>query len=210
MGLRPLDLVWQRVETARSESVDALFDAVLYAAEAFLKTYAAAIIACLPDERDRHRYRLCHRLVRAAGIGEWDDALADVATGTASTHLLAGAGVLQRELTERQGRDSWIYDSTARLHKALAVVIPDIEPLATRIDGRRWFTLLVQFRNKTRGHGAPKSEDIARIVVDAEASLRLYMEKSALTSLPWSYVRRNLSGKYHVVPLSGTSNTFDH
>ncbi len=209
MGMRALDLIWQRVEASRSESIDALFDGLLYAAEAFLKTYAAAIIAGLPDDRDRHRYRLCHRLVRAAGIGEWDDALADVATGPASTHLLAGAGRLQRELTERESRDSWIYDSTARLHKALRVVIPDVESLPTRVDGRRWFTLLVQFRNKTRGHGAPRSEEIAKMVLDVEASLRLYMEKSALTALPWAYVRRNLSGKYHVVPLCGTSPGFE-
>lgn len=209
MGLHPLELAWQRVGAARSESVDALFDAVLYAAEAFLKTYAAALIAGIPDERDRHRYRLCHRLVRAASIGEWADALADVATGPASTHLLAGAGLLQKELTERQGRGSWVYDSTALLHKSLSVVLKDVEPLATRIDGRRWFTLLVQFRNKTRGHGATTSEDIVKIVGDIEASLRLYMEKSALTSLPWAYVRRNLSGKYHVVPLCGASQNFD-
>lgn len=117
MKLRALELVWQRVEVARSESVDAHYHALLYAAEAFLKTYAAAIIAGLPDERDRHRYRLCLRLVRAAGIGEWDDSLADLATGPGSTHVLAGAGILQRELTDRQGRDSWIYKSAALLHK---------------------------------------------------------------------------------------------
>ena len=189
MALRPLELVWQRIDAARAESTDALFNALLYAAEAFLKTYAAAILAGIPDERDRHRYRLCHRLVRAASIGEWDDVLGDVATGPASTHLLAGAGLLQKELTERQGRGSWVHDSTVLIHRALSVFIPDVEPLTTRVDGRRWFTLLVQFRNKTRGHGAPAPEDIVKTVGDFENSLRSYVEKSALSSLPWAYVR---------------------
>ncbi len=209
MALKPLDSVWARVDTARSESVDALFDALLYCAEAFLKTYAAAMIAGIPDERDRHRYRLCHRLVRAASIGEWDDVLGDAATGPASTHLLAGAGQLQRELTERQARGSWVYDATALLHRALSVVIPDCEPLPIRVDGRRWFSLFVQFRNKTRGHGATTPSEVARLVNDFEASLRLFMERSSLKSIPWAYVRRNLSGKYHVVPLCGTSANFD-
>src|SRR5579875_1154434 len=104
MGLLPIELVKARVEDGRKQSTTDLFNALLYLAEAFLKTYTAAIVAGLPDEPNRHRYRLCHKLVRAASIGEWDEVLADVSTGPASQHLLPGARLLQKELTERVGR----------------------------------------------------------------------------------------------------------
>ncbi len=77
-------------------------------------------MAGLPDERNRHRYRLCHKLVRAASIGEWDDALADVSAGPASQHLLPGAALIQKELTEREGSEHWVYDAALMLHRALA------------------------------------------------------------------------------------------
>jgi len=209
MGLLPIDLIRDRVEAGRKESTAELFNSLLYIAEAFLKTYAAAIVAGIPDETNRHRYRLCHKLVRATGIGEWDDVLADVSTGPASQHLLPGATLLQKELTERVGRGSWAYDAAALLHKALSQVVPDLEPLATRADGRRWFTLLVQLRNKTRGHGAPTIDDIGKIIADVESSINLFLGNSALVKLPWSYLRRNLSGKYNVLLLGGTSPNFE-
>ena len=137
MGLLPLELVRVRVEAGRKESSADLFNSLLYLAEAFLKTYTAAIVAGLPDEINRHRYRLCHKLGRATGIGEWDDVLADVSTGPASQHLLSGAALLQKELTERVGRGVWAYDATALLHRALSQLLPDVEPLPTRVDGRR-------------------------------------------------------------------------
>jgi hypothetical protein len=209
MGLLPIELVKVRVEAARKESTNDVFSSLLYVAEAFLKTYTAAIIAGVPDETNRHRYRLCHKLVRAASIGEWDDVLADLATGPASQHLLPGAALLQKELTDRVGRGKWAYDAAALMQKALAQIIPNVEPLPTRVDGRRWFTLLVQLRNKTRGHGAPTTEDIAKIIADLEASINLYLGNSVLVQLPWSYLKRNLSGKYNVLSLCGTSPLFE-
>lgn len=209
MGLLPIDLIRERVEEGRKESTEALFNSLLYMAEAFLKTYTAAVVAGIPDENNRHRYRLCHKLVRATGIGEWDDVLADVSTGPASQHLLPGAALLQKELTERVGPGTWLHETTLLIHRALSKLVPDVEALPTRVDGRRWFTLLVQLRNKTRGHGAPTSEDVAKAIDDVEQAIALYVSESVLATLPWAYVKRNLSGKYNVLTLSGSSRAFE-
>jgi hypothetical protein len=209
MGLLPLELVWQRVEASRSVSSSELFSNLLYAGEAFLKTYAAAIIAGLPEEQNRHGYRLRHRLVRAASIGEWDDVLADVSSGPAAQHLLPGASLIQKELVERQGRGSWVYEASSRLHRSLATVLPATEAFPTRVDGRKWFTLFVQLRNMTRGHGAPIAELIDKLVPELEESLQGYLQHSVITKLPWAYLRRNLSGKYNVTTLCAASDLFD-
>ena len=39
--------------------------------------------------------------------------------------------------------------------------------------------------------------------------MNLYLNNCVLTQLPWAYLRRNLSGKYNVAPLSGTSPAFE-
>jgi len=209
MGLRPLDLVMKRVEMSRQESQVALFNDLMHLGEAILKTYAAALVAGLPDESNRHRYRLCHKLVRAAGIGEWEEVLADASTGPASQHLMPGASVIQQELSHRSGRSSWVYEATTLLHRCLATVQPSVEPLPTRVDGRRWFTLFVQFRNKTKGHGAVTTGTIAKFVEDLEKSVCMFVCNSAVPKLEWVYVKRNLSGKYHVAGLSSGTSAFD-
>lgn len=208
MGLLPLDLVLKRVEASCAQSQAARFNDLFHLGEAFLKTYTAAIVAGLPDESNRHRYRLCHKLVRAAGIGEWDDVLADACSGPASQHLLPGAVAIQQDLTQRSGSGHWTYDSAALLHKCLIEILPSVEPLPTRVDGRRWFSLFVQFRNKTK-HGAVTSETIATIVDNLERSIRLNIDNSVVTKLQWVFVKRNLSGKYHVAALAGGTNAFD-
>jgi hypothetical protein len=209
MGLLFLDLLSKRVEASRAESEAALFNDLMHFGEAFFKSYTAAIVAGVPDESNRHRYRLCHKLVRATGIGEWDDVLADVSTGPASQHLMPGASSIQQELSARFGRGSWVYDAAALLHRCLTEVLPSTEALPTKIDGRRWFSLFVQFRNKTKGHGAITNDTIARITGDLERSIRLYVENSIVPKLQWVFVKRNLSGKYQVVGLSSGTSAFD-
>ena len=210
MGLRQLDLVLQRVEQSRSESTSALFSDLLHLGEAFLKTYTAALVAGLPDERNRHRYRLCHKLVRAASIGEWEEVLADASTGPASQHLLSGASAIQQELTQRYRRGSWSFDATALLHKCLVRILPNVEPLPSKVDGRRWFSLFVQLRNKTKGHGAPTHQVITEIIDDLERSIRLCLDNSVVPRLEWAFIKRNLSGKYHVAALSDGTSAFNH
>jgi hypothetical protein len=47
------------------------------------------------------------------------------------------------------------------------------------------------------------------MVADLESSITLYCKNSALLRLPWAYLKRNLSGKYNVLSLSGVSSSFE-
>jgi hypothetical protein len=78
MPLQPIDLVWARVERSRSDSAIAIFHNLLLVGEVLLKTITAAFVAAIQDDKDRHRYRLSHKLVRADAIGQWVEVLADL------------------------------------------------------------------------------------------------------------------------------------
>src|SRR5207244_10115823 len=70
MTFTPIDLMLRRVHKAGSDSDTALFLELLYAGEFILKMTTAAFVASIEDDREGHRYRLMHTLVRADGIGE--------------------------------------------------------------------------------------------------------------------------------------------
>jgi|KBSSwiStaDraftv2_1062776.scaffolds.fasta_scaffold49775_4 hypothetical protein len=101
MGMIPIDRMWERVEIARQDSDTALFLALLYCGEMIVKIIAAGLVAAIRDDRERHRYRQAHKLIRVDGIGDWVSAVDDILTGPASQHLMEQAWEEQRELTGR-------------------------------------------------------------------------------------------------------------
>jgi hypothetical protein len=164
MPLQPIDLVWARVERSRTDSAIAVFHNLLLVGEALLKTITAGFVAAIQDDKDRHRYRLCHKLVRADALGQWVEVLADLSSGPALQHLMPGAIDAQRELTSRHSRRSYLHDATVLLQKCLQTVIQEPERLPSQFDGRVWYSKFVLFRNKTKGHGAVPDEILSGIV----------------------------------------------
>ncbi len=171
--LRPLQLIWERVERGRQDSDTAFFLDLLYTGEMILRLVTAAFVAAVQDDRERNQYRLCHRLVSVDGLGDWSQALDDALTGPASQHLAPSAREDRRDLIDRLGEGTWQFEAVALLHSALANLIPDLEPLAAKSQLRTWFTLFPVLRNKTRGHGAPTAALCSSVAPDLESSLRL-------------------------------------
>src|SRR5271156_3887436 len=91
MAFIPFRLMKDRLEVAREESDTALFFHLLYFGEMLLKLTAAGLAAAIVDDRDRHRYRQVHRLVRADGLGEWSSAIDDILTGPTAQFLTPAA-----------------------------------------------------------------------------------------------------------------------
>jgi hypothetical protein len=75
MEFLPIKLMMQRVERFGAQADSLLFGELLYAGEFIRKLTTAAFIAAIEDDREHHRYRLMHGLVRADGIGEWSTKL---------------------------------------------------------------------------------------------------------------------------------------
>jgi len=207
--MKPITDLWNRVEIAKQDSDTAAFMSLLYLGEALLKTVTAATTASLDEDIDRHRYRLVHRLIRADGVGEWLSSLEDSLKGPASQKLSVGARESQRELTERVS-DGWRRDATTELHECVRQVGVDVDSLAARTDLLRWFSLFVQLRNSTRGHGATLSVACSRAVPHLERALRLLTDNLSALKLPWAFLYRNVSGRYRVTKLSDAAGTFDY
>src|SRR5687767_5031810 len=100
-AMQPLERMRTRVETDRSDSDTALFLSLMYYGELATKLIVASFTSLVDDDRDRHRYRQMHRLVRADGLGEWASALDEIFAGPASQFLAVAARPYRDELIQK-------------------------------------------------------------------------------------------------------------
>lgn len=208
----PLSRMWDRVEITKSDSETALMFDLLYLGEMAAKMAVAGLVAGIEDDRERHRYRLEHTLVRANGIGEWSRALTDILTGPASQHLTEAASPLRVDFTKNYSKsdDSWHRSCLEELEGVCRTLGEDHPPLAQKASLRWWFDTFAWLRNRTRGHGATKSADAARICSPLEASLRTLTDNLLVYQLPWAYLHRTLKGKFRVVSLAGDTTPLNY
>ena len=65
----------------------------------------------------------------------------------------------------------------------------------------QFFAIAVRLRNRSRGHGATTIEQCSAACPHLIAACDAVVQHLALFTIPWVYLRRNLSGKYRVSPL---------
>jgi NB-ARC domain len=209
MTFIPIDRMRERVHLAQQDSDTTLFLQLMYFGEMIVKLTAAGLVSAVQPDRDRHRYRLVHRLVRADSLGEWTAVTEDILTGPAATFLSHSARAEQRELTEKSKDGTWQYEAVRLLNSCLKQVIADTEQIPSRVDARRWFSTFVHLRNSTRGHGVTHGGICSKISPPLERSIDLVSEHFCLFHRPWAYLHRNLSGRYRISKLTESSKPFD-
>ncbi|CAG1006619.1 hypothetical protein BURK1_03314 [Burkholderiales bacterium] len=174
----------------------------MYWAEALLKSVVLALHACLDEDANRTKYRIAHSLVRADSLGPWVDALDEILTGPAYRVVCSAAQPLCRELSERVSIDDWRHQAVGALHLAAIAADCDLESLPAKVELRRWFSIFVVLRNRTRAHGATRTESFRNSSANLHTALDLLTSHLSIFSIPWAYLHQNLSGKYRVTNLS--------
>ena len=198
-----------RVRTDKEDSDYAYYHALCLKLEYVTKVVTAGVVACIGDDVSRHRYSLEHRLIRANSIGDWANILNKALVVSADQFIDVNARSIVRELTERVRSDDWRYMAVADLNKAAKVVGAETQ-LSGRLPLRQVFQIGATFRNRSRGHGATTMDQCARACVPLAASLDAIVANLQLFNLPWTYLHRNLSGKYRVTTLLGDTSSFDY
>lgn len=207
----PVARMVERAKLAREESDTAYFMELLYLGEMALKTLVVELIACLDDDRERHKYGLEHRLIRADGIGEWTAVFDEVLTGPASQQLTEAGRDSQRAMVTSVGprEDVWqrrAADSMTQLCLCLDAGYEDTTKMKTSL--RHWARKFVWLRNRTRGHGAPRQATLATICPMLELSLNEVLDNAPAFARSWAHLKQNLSGKYRVSSFGGDKQLF--
>ena len=209
--LAPIQSLLDRTENEKLESDVGYFNALMYMGEAVMKFAIAGLVAAVQDDRDRNRYRLEYRLVRADGLGVWDQVLDDLLVGSSSQFLDSAAAPAKRALTERMPDGTWQFRALQNLSMSLGIVqLESSQQTSRNVQGRSWFKDFVLLRNGTRGHGAPPPSVLNRACPTLAKSILEVATNYPLFSVPWAYLYRNLSGKYRVTTWGDTSDVLDN
>ena len=207
------NLLFERIEARvvldKEDGDHAYFHALSLKLEYVAKIVTAGIVACIGDDVDRQRYSLEHRLVRADSFGTWIEILHAALVGPSSQLYSRRALDLVRDLTERVGPGDWRYEAVSSLNQA-ASEIGVTAQLANRVALRQFFDLCVSLRNRSRGHGAPTTEQCGRCGPRLAKALAAVVDNLQLFQVPWVHLHQNLSGKYRVSPLLADSSPFNY
>lgn len=204
-----LDRISERIELDMEEGDIAYFHALSLHLEFTTKIVTAAVVACVGDDADRHRYSLEHRLVRGDSIGDWVGVLNDALTGPAAQFVIPEARRVTSDLTERVSEGDWRWTAVQDIHVAAAELGAETS-LGSKVALRQFFQIGVALRNKSRGHGATTSTECSRICPILARSIAAVAEQCQILQVPWAYLHRNLSGKYRVSPLLGDCSVLDY
>ena len=198
-----------RVSRDMEEGDISYFQALALKTEFIIKLVTASVVACLDEDADRNRYTLEHKLVRADSLGEWTEALQASLVGPSAQFFASSARPIVRELTERVAKGDWRYGVVSDFAAAASALGLAVS-IGAKAALRQAFDICVQIRNRTRGHGATTAERCHRLCPPIANALGALEQNLTVFQLPWAYVRRNLSGKYLVIPLLGGTEPFDH
>jgi len=128
-----------------------------YLFEASLKTIAVALWSGLRTGSPENAYAVAYRLVRADGLGDWEDAIQQISSQPLAGYLQPIFHPTQNWLTQKrkQPMDDWFFVAMTASDHVLSLLGLEFEQ-----DNKRPRTLrhllksLVLIRNKTKAHGA--------------------------------------------------------
>ncbi len=204
----PLRRMWERVDRTAPESDVAYFYDLLNLGELLLKLVVAALVTSI-DNRDGHRYLLERSLIHANGLGVWVSALDEALSGPSRTMMRREAYPYQQEITQKWSptEQAWQRDAIEYLDLTCREIDRDLPQPPPKVSLEWWFTTFVLIRNRTRGHGSTLPGKSAVAAVPLAKSLSIVTNNLATLRIPCAVIRRNLSGKYRVVPLTALDDT---
>lgn len=211
MSFLPIDKMIERVNIARDDSDLSLFMNLMYLGEMLTKCITAGMVAGIVENPQRSRYGIIYRLVRTDGLGDWARALDEVVTGPTAQYMTNSASDIQREFNTNYSSGIWQYDAVELLNKSiLSYGGINVEQIQRKVELSRWFHLFAQFRNKTKGHGAPQPGKCSNVCGFLEESIQLIYQNSSLFTRSWAFLHRNLSGKYRVTKITPHIEPFEY
>lgn len=202
-SLTPLARAWSRVDIDLQDSEAAAFHSLLYLGELIVKLTSVAFAAGIQQDIHRRQYGIEYRLVRASGVGEHTAALDEILIGPTYEILRPEIQALQKQLVAKCAPGTLDAECLDQMAKAMDLLGIQPSTQAPSNTLRVWFHWFAQVRNKTRGHGAVKSEKLAAAYPSLRRAMEHLTANLKIFTMPWVYVRLNLSGKYRVVPIGG-------
>jgi hypothetical protein len=203
----PLAQVARRLNTLGLEASADSFLLTSYLFEAALKILAVAFTSALRQKAPDLAYRIGYEVVRADGLGTWEQAVRTAASLPAASFLPREMAPALTWITQRRGRpeDTWFADAAVAVAKVcqklgIETTIPDRKPNVLHL-----VTGLVEIRNKTKAHGAVGPIFFSSATPSYSTAVRLLLEHCPLFTWSWIYFYHRSAGHKKGIQLRGDS-----
>ena len=217
-AMDPFVLIADRIKREAADSSSAHCDSLMNTCEFMIRHVTASLIALLPksEEIENWRYRSEFDLLRSSGIGDWSTHLNGLVVGAHFQSLrneLHGTeleGCIEELTRSSKGElDHWKVAVVEALRNAFTY-LGEIPNNSKSIKLIEFFIEFPRLRNKMDAHGAPTSNDKARIAELLAPAVALLFENLAILKIP--LVRVDIQGNDRaprIIDVIGESSTID-
>ena len=204
-----LDGINKQVQLARDDNNVALFDSLLNQLEFLIKLVTSGLLACVREDKDRQRYSLEYKLVRADNLGDWVGVLTRVLTGPSAELFFTRSQDIKNELNGNIRAEDWRYSVLSQLISAASIVGVERKEVDSRMKLRQFFEIGVQIRNRV-AHGAPTYRQKSDAVGFLDSALQILTQELQLFKIPWAYIHQNQNSTCRIAMFSGDSSCFGY
>jgi hypothetical protein len=198
----PVAKVAARLNVVGPESSADTFLITSYLAEAAIKTIAAVFYAGLLDKAPDYAYRMGYELVRADGLGSWEQAIRLSTTLPYASYFGPDFSQALEWTTKRRTRaeDEWYKDGQNAASEVLRELGVELE--ASRQDTvRTLLSAFVQIRNKTKAHGAVGEDFFRKVNGSYIRAVSSLVNNCPMFGWSWMHLSRRQKGD----PIRGIS-----
>lgn len=207
----PLKQMLRRASASKEESDTAYFYDLMTIGEMVTKFVTLFLVANIDDDVERTRYRYEYRLVRADGIGEYADIIADIVTGSAANYLPRCVRDVELvELNSKLNDGTWQLDAVRNINGCLEALGASGNTISKKSSLKIWFSNFSVLRNKTKGHGSITPSQCSSVIESLENAIFPLIENSSVFKRNWAYLFQNMNGKYRVSCFGNSTKQFDY
>jgi len=201
-----LALVARRLNVCDPEDLAARFLETSYLAESFLKTLAIVLRTGLSNPARDIAYRQAYDLLRADGLGVWEQAIREVTNQQTAAYLPPEFQPLLAWISKKRTKneDEWFRIALSNARQVLTLLGNEEQENNKNGTVKDLLTCLVQIRNKSKAHGAVGEDFYAAANQHYFHAVTDTLLSCPLIEWKWLHLSAKDTGRIRAISLSGT------
>lgn len=203
----PIGLVLGRVQATHKSDPALKFLSLTYLAESIVKLTGIALIGALGESNRHQAYRYEYGLVRADGLGSWDQVIQRMLGNLTNDPMPRSMGELLSWCTRRRknAEADPFWAACLDCRTEILNLLPNREHQQELYKAKDLFSLLVTIRNKTKAHGALGEETYESVVEPFQALLQMILTDCPLYKWDWIKLKRKSVSDVRLTELRGAT-----
>lgn len=205
----PIAKVVQRLNDAGENASADTFLMTSLITEFLIKIIAVGLLTGMRKRDSSVAHRLEYELVRANGLGEWQNAIQNLTVQSQAGYIHSEMRPLINWLSKKRNKpeDAWAKEVNEKCNAIFRIIgVADIKLPANRLTARHLISDFVRIRNKTKGHGALGPDFFERANPLYISATKTILDNCPVTNWEWYHLSvRQKKNNVRAIKLQGES-----